>query len=68
MAVRYARAQPAIDFSWTKRLISGPNAIIFPLLVLSFVPYLIPDGLLPAEIEAFWKFKQGSAGDGFPEF
>lgn len=58
---------PLVDFSWTKRLVSGPNAIIAPLLLLSFVPYLIPDGVLPKEIEAFWKFKESAGvGDSFP--
>ena len=56
---------PLVDLSWTKRLVSGPNAIIAPLLVLSFVPYLIPDGALPKEIEQFWKFKD-VVGDSFP--
>ena len=45
--------QPLVDLSWTKRLVSGPNAIIVPVLLLSFVPYLIPDGTLPENIENF---------------
>tara|TARA_B110001452_G_C15199277_1_gene416263 strand:- start:676 stop:1314 length:639 start_codon:yes stop_codon:yes gene_type:complete len=57
---------PLVDLSWTKRLVSGPNAIIAPLLFLSFVPYLIPDGALPPEIEQLWKFKDVVSGDSFP--
>ena len=31
-----------------------PNVILVTLLTLSFIPYFLPDGVLPPEIAAFW--------------
>ena len=30
------------------------NNILVPVLLLSFIPYFLPDGVLPPEIAAFW--------------
>ena len=53
-------AKPVIrggsDTSWTSKLLSSENGnnILVPVLLLSFIPYFLPDGVLPPEIAAFW--------------
>ena len=44
------------DTSWTSKLLSSENGnnILVPVLLLSFIPYFLPDGVLPPEIAAFW--------------
>ena len=46
----------ATDFSWTSKLLSkeNGNAILVPLVLISFIPYFLPPGVLPPEVMALW--------------
>ena len=53
-------AKPTIkggsDSSWTANLLSKENGniVLVPVLLLSFIPYFLPDGVLPPEVAKFW--------------
>jgi len=48
------KCENGLDLSWTKKLFQGQNKFLLPVLLISLVPYLLPEGSLPEAVANFY--------------